>query len=203
MKTALDPLALTDDEAIALSLSVSEPWRVPLSTVDAASRESLAQAILRGRRSLAVRDLATSDGILAGPAAEVAQRLGRGLRGFLLLTDEVGRWLPGGVTVYLYGPTLGEIEVSQTVAAAGVHYFRLGPPPGQWQALTQLAEAVFADGFAEPSGERTRPAAAFLNAVRPDGLRSIRVTRGGVTTGRGPIPARFPSVAEGITWLLT
>ena len=106
--------------------------------------------------------------------------------------------------MYLYGPALDAIEVSQTVADAGVHYFRLAPPPGQWQALTLLAESIYADGFAEPAAQpgRSRPAAALLHVVRPDGIRSIRVARGTVTTGRGPVPAQFPSIAEAIGWLL-
>ena len=204
METAMDMLALTDDEAIALAVSLPEPWRAPLPTVDQTSRESLVQATYRGRRSLVVRDLAESDGTPIGLAAEVAKRLGTGLRAFFLLADEAGNWLPSGVTVYLYGPALDAIEVSQTVADAGVHYFRLAPPPGQWQALILLAEAVYADGFADPAGQRgrARPAAALLHVVRPDGIRLIRVARGTVTTGRGPVPAQFPSIPEAIVWLL-
>jgi hypothetical protein len=204
METIMDMLALTDDEAIALAIFLPDPWRAPLPTVDRASRESLVQATYRGRRSLVVRDLAASDGTLSGMAAEVAKRLGTGLRAFFLLADEQGNWLPGGATVYLYGPALDAIEVSQTVADAGVHYFRLAPPPGQWQALTLLAESVYADGFAEPAGQagQARPAAALLHVVRPEGIRSIRVARGTVSTGRGPVPAQFPSIAEAIAWLL-
>jgi hypothetical protein len=204
METTMDILALTDDEAIALAVAFPEPWRAPLPTVDQTSRESLVQAAYRGRRSLVVRDLAASDGTFTGPAAEVAKRLGTGLRAFFLLADEEGNWLPGGVTVYLYGPVLDAIEVSQTVADAGVHYFRLAPPPGQWQALTLLAESVYADGFAERADQRgrARPAAALLHVVRPDGIRSIRVAHGTVSTGRGPVPAQFPSIREAIAWLL-
>jgi len=204
MKTAMDMLALTDDEAVAVGVSLPEPWRAPLPTVDQTSRASLVQAAYRGRRSLVVRDLAASDGTLIGMAAEVAEHLGSGLRAFFLLADEKGNWLPSGVTVYLYGPALEAIEVSQTVADAGVHYFRLAPPPGQWQALTLLAESIYADGFAEPAGQRgrTRPVAALLHVVRPDGIRSIRVARGTATTGRGPVPAQFPSIPEAIAWLL-
>jgi hypothetical protein len=204
MKTAMDVLALTDDEAVALAGALHEPWRAPLPTVNQTNRDSLAKAAYRGRRSLVVRDLSASDGTLTGMAAEVAKRLGTGLRAFFLLADEKGNWLPGGVTVYLYGPALDAIEVSQTVTDAGVHYFRLAPPPGQWQALTLLAESIYADGFAEPAGQhgRARPAAAMAHVVRPEGIRSIRVARDTVTTGRGPVPAQFPSIPEAIAWLL-
>lgn len=204
MNTVIDMLALTDDEAVAVAVSLPEPWRAPLPTVDQTSRESLVQATYRGRRSLVVRDLAASDGTLIGMAAELAKRLSTGLRAFFLLADEKGSWLPSGVTVYLYGPALDAIEVSQTVADAGVHYFRLAPPPGQWQALALLAESIYADGFTDPAAQRgkARPAAALLHVVRPDGIRSIRVARGTATTGRGPVPAQFPSIPEAIAWLL-
>jgi hypothetical protein len=204
METVTDMLALTDDEAVALAVSLPEPWRAPLPSVDLTRRESLVQAAHRGRRSLVVRDLATSGGTPAGRAAEVAKCLATGLRAFFLLSDEAGDWLPGGVTVYLYGPALDAIEVSQTIADAGVHYFRVAPPPGQWQALVMLAEAVHADGFAEQAAGRgkPRPAAALLHVVRPDGIRFIRVVQGAVTTGRGPVPARFPSVPDAVSWLL-
>jgi hypothetical protein len=204
METVQDLLTLTDDEAVALATFLPDPWRAPLPTVDRTSRESLAQAVYRGRRSLVVRDLAESDGTPAGAAAEVLKRLATGLRAFFLFADEAGNWLPHGITVYLYGSTLEAIEVSQTIADAGVHYFRLAPPPGQWQALTLLAGSIHADGFAEPAGQRgkPRPAAALLHVVRPDGIRFIQVAQGAVTTGRGPVPARFPSVQDAISWLL-
>lgn len=204
MGTAADVLTLTDDEAIALATFLPDQWRVPLPTVDQTSREHLAQAVYRGRRSLVVRDLAESDGTLVGAAAVVAKCLGTGLQAFLLFADEVGNWLPSGITVYLYGLALDTIEVSQTVADAGVHYFRLAPPPGQWHALTLLAESIHVDGFTEPPEQQgnARPAAALLHVVRPDGIRFIRVAKGTVTTGRGPVPARFPSVPEAISWLL-
>jgi hypothetical protein len=204
MKTAMDMLALTDDEAAAVAVALPEPWRAPLPTVDHENRDEVARAVYRVRRSLVVRDLAESDGTPVGIAAEVAKRLGTGLRAFFLLADEKANWLPSGVTVYLYGPALDAIEVSQTVADAGVHYFRLAPPPGQWQALALLAESIYADGFADSAAQRgkARPAAALLHVVRPDGIRSIRVARGTATTGRGPVPAQFPSVAQAIDWLL-
>lgn len=204
METTVDLLTLTDDEAAALAMNLPDLMRAPLPTIDKTSRDNLARAVYRGRRSLVVRDLADSDGTPIGAAAEVAKRLGAGLRAFFLFADEAGNWVPNGVTIYLYGPALDAIEVSQTVADAGVHYFRLAPPSGQWQALAMLAQSIHADGFADPAGQRdkTRPAAALLHVVRPDGIRFIRVARGTATTGRGPVPASFPSVADAVSWLL-
>ena len=108
-------------------------------------------------------------------AAEVAEHLGSGLRAFFLLADEKGNWLPSGVTVYLYGPALDAIEVSQTVADAGVHYFRLAPPPGQWQALALLAESIYADGFADPAaqpGKVPRPPPCCTSSAQTASARS-------------------------------
>jgi hypothetical protein len=204
METTAGLLTLTDDEVAALAMSLQDLLRAPLPTVDRTSRDNLARAVYRGRRSLVVRDLADSEGTPIGATAEVAKRLGAGLRAFFLFADDAGNWVPNGVTIYLYGPVLDAIEVSQTVADAGVHYFRLAPPPGQWQALTMLAQSIHADGFTDPAGHHdgARPAAALLHVVRPDGIRFIRVARGTATTGRGPVPARFPSIADAISWLL-
>ena len=41
-----------------------------------------------------------------------------------------------------------------------------------------------------------------LHVVRPDGIRFIQVAQGSVTTGRGPVLARFPTVQDAISWLL-
>jgi hypothetical protein len=67
-----------------------------------------------------------------------------------------------------------------------------------------LAGSIYADGFADPVAPpgRSRPAAALLHVVRPDGIRSIRVAQGSATTGRGPVPAQFPSLPEAVAWLL-
>lgn len=202
----MDTLTLTDDEAVTLAVTLSEPWRAPLPTVDLSSKDDLARALFRGRRSLAARDLAAADGAPSGLAAEVLKRLGTGLRVMFMLADSNGDWLPQGVTICLYGTAVDDIELSHVVAAAGVHYFRLAPPAGQWRALTELAETVFTDGFGTDSrsgagGATPWPAAAMLSSVRPEGIRTIRVARGSVTTGRGPVPASFGSFSEAVFWL--
>ncbi len=199
-----DSIKFTDDEAVAIAVAAGGTWRTPLLTVNLDSSTDVARAVLRGRRSLIVRDLANGDGTPAGVAAQVLKRLGTGLAAMFMLVDAAGKWLPSGLTAYLYGTSVTDIEMSHVLGAAGVHYFKFAPAAGQWQALTLLAEAVHADGFTDSAGERggPRPAAALLHVVRPDGMRVIRVARGTVTTGRGPVPARFPSVPDGISWLL-
>jgi hypothetical protein len=72
----------------------------------------------------------------------MAKGISAGLHAFFLLADEVGNWVPHRVTVYLYGPSLDTIGVSQPVADAGVHYFRSAPPPGQWQALVERVSVL-------------------------------------------------------------
>jgi hypothetical protein len=152
-----------------------------------------------------VRELADAGGAPLNDALEVFKRLTGGPRAMLAFVDADGNWLRSGFTAYLYGSSVTEIEMSQVIAAAGVHYFRVAPDAGQWQLLTGLAEAIYTDGFADPGEQQGEscPAAALLNVVRPEGIRFIRIARGAVTTGRGPVPARFQSVSEAITWLLS
>lgn len=198
----MDKLALTDDEAAALALRADGAWAAPLPTINNANRVQVAAAVLRGRRSLAVRDLATPGGDPTGAAAEVLKRLGTGPRvGFMLKTAD-GTWFHRGLTVYLYGLSVTDVELSHLVAPAGVHYFTVSPPPGQWRALTSVAEAIHAKGFTVDEPGVPPPAAAVLHVVRPEGIRSIRVARGTATTGRGPVPVQFPSIAKAAAWLL-
>jgi len=201
---AADTLKLTDEEAAAIAVLADGAWRTPLLTINEASKVELAASVLRGRRSLVVRDLADADGMPTGLAAEVLKRLGTGLCAMFMLVDGSDAWLPGAFNSYLYGASVAEIEMTQVVGAMGVHHFRVAPPPGPWHALTGLAEAIYASGFPDGqdnSGGRS-PASALLHVVRPGGLRSIRIARGTVTTGRGPVPARFPSVPDAVSWLL-
>ena len=194
-------LALTDDEAAAMALAADGAWRTPLPTVDRASEADLAAAILRGRRSLVIRDLAKPDGTATGAAAEVLARLGTGPRAAFTLVDRGGSWIPEGLTIYLYGPAPDQAEMSHVVAAAGVHYFRVAPPPGQWLALTELAKGVFESGFIPADDGARQPAAAVLSVTREAGTRAVLVTRGEAGTGTGDGPASFTSAAQAVAWL--
>jgi hypothetical protein len=198
----MDKLALTDDEAAALALHADGAWAAPLPTINNADRSQVVAAVLRGRRSLAVRDLATPGGDPTGAAADVLKRLGTGPRAWFMMQTADGTWFHRGLTIYLHGPSVTDIELSHLVAPAGVHHLTASPPPGQWRALTTVAEAIHADGFSADEPGVPPPAAALLAVDRPDGTRSIRVARGTVTTGRGPVPARFASVADAVSWLL-
>jgi hypothetical protein len=162
-------LTLTDDEAVAIALLADGSWHPPLPTLDESNQADLAQAVLRGRRSLVVRELAKPDGTVAGAAAEVLKRLGTGPRAAFVLVDGNGNWVPDGLTVYLYGAAVDDVEMTHVVASVGVHYFRVAPPPRQWDALTELAEAVFEDGFTAAENGAQQPAAALLLVVRQPG----------------------------------
>ncbi len=194
-------LALTDDEAAAIALRADGGWRTPLPTIDQASEADLAAAVLRGRRSLVVRDLAQPDGTPTGPAADVLARLGTGPRAAFTLVDEQGRWIPSGLTVYLYGPSPDHIAMSHVVAAAGVHYFRVQPPAGQWAALTELAQAVFDSGFSAAESGAPQPAAAVLSVAGQDGIRNVLVGHGEASTLSGPGHAAFRSAAQAVSWM--
>ncbi len=197
-----ETLALTDDEAVTVALLADGTWRPPLPTVDDGSDAELTAALIRGRRSLVVRGLADPDGAMSGAAAEVLKRFGTGPRAAFLLVDAAGNWVPGGITIYLYGTTVEDVEMSHIIDAAGVHYFRVMPPPRQWHALTELAEAVFADGLTVAE-TGPQPAAALLLVVDPAGagVKSIRVAKGTAGVARGPVSGTFPSVAAAAAWL--
>jgi hypothetical protein len=198
----LNGLALTDDEAAAIAVHANGAWRTPLPTVDESDEADLASAILRGRRSLVIRELGEPDGTITGKAAEVLTRLGTGPCAAFLLVDANGDWLPSGPTVYLYGPAPDQVEMSHVIAAAGVHYFRVTPPPQQWLALTRLAEAVFEDGFKAAENGAQQPAAVLLSVIKEPGPRSVSVARGEASTIQSQEPAAFASVAQAVDWLL-
>ena len=119
-----------------------------------------------------------------------------------MLVDADGNWFPTGPTVYLYGPAPDHVEMSHVVAPAGVHYFRVMPPPRQWHALTELAEAVFQDGFTTAEDGAKQPEAALLSVIGEPGLRSVRVAHREASIVQGHEPAAFTSVAQAVGWLL-
>jgi hypothetical protein len=196
-------LALTDDEAAAIAVHANGAWRTPLPTVDETREADVALAILRGRRSLVVRELAEPGGTVTGQAAEILTRLGTGPCAALMLVDGDGNWVPSGPTVYLYGPAPDDVEMSHVVAGAGVHYFRVAPPPGQWLTLTGLAQAVFDDGFNIAEDGAAQPVAVLLSVIREAGIRIVRVAHGEASAIQNPEPIVFTSIAQAVGWMLT
>jgi hypothetical protein len=116
--------------------------------------------------------------------------------------DGDGRWVPAGPTIYLYGQTPDHAEMSHVIAPAGVHYFRVAPPPGQWLALTELAEAVFESGFTAAEAGTPQPAAAVLSVSGQAGVRTILVARGEAGKGVDTERVAFTSAAHAVEWML-
>lgn len=194
-------LTLTDDEALVMAVIAGETWKAPLPSVSSDDEADLTAALLRGRRSLIVRDLASQDGTLTGDAAAVLTAVKPGPCAVFLLVDRAGDWVADGLTVYLYGKAADAVEVSQVVAPAGVHYFRLMPPQGQWLALTEIAQGVFSDGFTASREGAQQPEAALLTAIGPDGARTIRVSPGQVRSD-DQAATLFGSVDEAVSWMI-
>jgi hypothetical protein len=195
-------LALTDDEAAAIALNANGAWLTPLPTVDETTEADLAAAILRGRRSLVVRELARPDGTALGKAAQVLSAVGAGPCAAFMLVDADDKWVPSGLTVYLYGTSPDQVTMSHVVATTGVHYFRVEPPPNQWLALTELAEAVFADGFTQAQDGVKQPSAALLCVVGETGIRNVRVACGQATAVGDQAPMKFSTAAEAARWVV-
>ncbi len=193
-------LTLTDDEAAVIAVIVGEAWKAPLPSVDTNDETDLTAALLRGRRSLIVRDLASPDGTLIGAGAEVLAALKSGHCAALLLVDDAGDWVADGLTVYLYGTATDAVELSHVVSPAGVHYFRLMPPQGQWLALGQLAMGVFDEGFVAVQDGSQQPVATLLAVTGTEGARTIRVSPGKVRS-EGSAEVSFGSVAEALSWV--
>jgi hypothetical protein len=93
--------------------------------------------------------------------------------------------------------------MSHMVAPAGVHYFRVAPPPRQWLALTELAEAVFADGFTTAEDGAQQPTAALLSAAHESHTRIVRVAQGEASAMQSTEPFAFASVTQAVGWLLS
>ncbi len=198
---AADTLKLTDEEAAAIAVLADGAWRTPLLTINEASKVELAASVLRGRRSLVVRELADADGMPTGLAAEVLKRLGTGLCAMFMLVDESDAWLPGA-QFYLYGASVAEIEMTQVVGATGVHHFRVAPPPGPWTRSPSSPGRSTPAASGRP-GQLWRPAGRGRPACRPPERHSLRPGRARHRDhGPRPGPARFPSVPDAVYWLL-
>ncbi|HEY6790835.1 MAG TPA: hypothetical protein VI365_26355 [Trebonia sp.] len=201
---SFDTLALTDDEAAAVALLVGGAWGVLLPTVDESDEASVVPAILRGRRSLVARELVGPDGTPQASLAEVVKRIGGGPRAMFMLVDGNGAWIPAGLTICLYGPDVDDIEMSHFVARAGVHHFRIAPPPRQWWALTRVAESIYSQGFVPVRDTAQVPAAATLAVTRGSlGIttKSVRVAHRYASAWHDPVSGAFSSLDQAIAWL--
>lgn len=194
-------LDLTDDEAAAVALLLDGMWRTPLPTVDERDESAVAGAILRGRRSLYVRELADADGTPQGALADLVESIRRGPVAAFQLVDAEGNWVPRGFTLYLYGEHPDSAGTSHVLALSGVHYFRTGEPGEGWRALTELVEAYFTEGFDKAADGEVQPAGALLSVVGPEETRTVRVARSVLGTNDGGLLRSWSSLPEALAWL--
>ena len=113
-------LRLSDEEALALAVQADRSWPSPLPTVDLASSEEVLAAIMRGWRSLSIRDLVI-DGA-PSPALAVATRAVNGVvfaRTFLSNSGVVPSSL-GSFTTFIAASDRNAIIVN-VATPAGVH----------------------------------------------------------------------------------
>jgi hypothetical protein len=168
--------------------------------VDESDETAVAAAILRGRRSLYVRELADADGSPQGTLEVLVESIEHGPVAAFQLVDTEGNWVPQGLTLYLYGGSPDVAATSHVLTLSGVHYFRTGEPGEGWPALADLVEAYFTEGFDTTDGE-AQPAAALLSVVTPDETRTVRVARGDVRMNGDGILRQWSSVPEALAWL--
>ncbi|HEX5299746.1 MAG TPA: hypothetical protein VFW50_22390 [Streptosporangiaceae bacterium] len=83
-----------------------------------------------------------------------------------------------------------------------MHYFLVAPPPGQWLALTDLAEAVFESGFTTAGTGSPQPVVAVLSVSGQAGVRTILVAQGEASKGVDTERVAFTSAAHAVEWML-
>jgi hypothetical protein len=119
-ETAADDLVLTDDEVVAVSFELGEPWPGGLPTVRIDDPAALQGASFRGHRSLVVRGLLSEDGTLdesaAGTCSEIA-----GADTYLIayLADEAFRPAGWGIMSGHYPSPAGWLF--ESVNPVGIH----------------------------------------------------------------------------------
>lgn len=195
-------LSLTDDEAAAVAVLLDGTWRTPLPTVDEREESAVAAAILRGRRSLYVRELADADGSPQGGLGALVDSISYGPVAAFQLIDAEGDWVPGGFTLYLYGENPDTAATSHVLTLSGVHYFRTGDAGEGWRALTELVAAYFTEGFDNAAPGEAQPAAALLSVVGTDETRTVRVARAELTADDRGLLRTWSTLSEALAWLV-
>lgn len=181
---------LTDDEIVALVAETGVTWPLALATVDVTDDEAMRAAVVRGIRSLLVRDLArarqpvgldTDEAVLAlvravaGASTHLQVRLGvddadaTGARQLLSLhgTDGAATW------------------ISATSSPLGINEISVVSSEEARSVLHGLLAEVYTNGVPEGGGSAGR---GRLQVLRSGGTtsRTVVVERGSVTTvGRG------------------
>jgi hypothetical protein len=142
---------LSDDEVVALAVTEATGWPVPLTTVPTTPSE-LGAAVLRGRRSLAIRELVGSDGSTSAEVSEpVKSAVSAPVRWYAYTAARDSLSVPSGSSTYAF--LQGESATIDTVSAAGVHRFATGTAEEASDLIVALAKNVFDHGFRGAEGE--------------------------------------------------
>jgi hypothetical protein len=148
---------LTDDEILALLADGVAPLAAPLPSLgvpeagDKEAADEARRAVMRGRRSLMVRDLARppSDGDapeLSAALAELVRRLSGGPAVTVSVERRRGRWLPGDLCSLAYRSEAAEPLLLQAVSEPGIHSFDLVTRDVLRSQLDGLVQAAFSEG---------------------------------------------------------
>ncbi len=173
---------LTDDEIVALCAADGRPWPIGLNTV-ATNVEELAQAGIRGMRSLMVRRLAGGDAERSGVRPH--EMIARDVAAFLDATERIGVYLaPASDHSALGGASItaaraGDEWVVDTATAAGVHALRKTTAEDAAGAILELAEKAYTgDLFGDGTEGQQRVCVVQLDSA---GRNVIAITTGSVT----------------------
>ena len=159
--TTLDgPLPrLTDDELLALLADDVAPLASPLPSLtlpeagSTVAADEARRAVMRGRRSLLVRELTRPRGDSAAPElspslAGLARRLSLGPALTVSVERQRGRWRPGDLCSLAYRGATGEPLLLQVVAEVGIHSFDLVARDELRSRLGALVASAASDGVA-------------------------------------------------------
>lgn len=177
---------LSDDEVVALAAQSGSVWAVPLPTVDVNRPEELGAALLRGLRSLRMRDLLLDSGEDAVTRPDVAAFSAASTTPAVLIIHQL---MPttegtraGGCLLALRTPK-GQVLLD-LVSPTGVHEHTILAPVEALAVVGDYLKGVF-------DGEVGNAAVLRL----ADGL-VVEVAKGAVSFSDGPAVAQW-AVAEG------
>lgn len=137
---------LTDDELVALAAADDAMWPAAVPTVDVDNDTDMARAILRGRRSLGIRELVSPDQTGDDDSVTLARDLVRAdppLFAYLARDGQVARMAGNG---FAAARRADGSWVTDVTAIAGVHNLAVADGETVVALLAELVAKVFADG---------------------------------------------------------
>lgn len=171
---------LTDDELVAIAAADDGTWPTAVPTVDVDNDIDVARAILRGRRSLGVRELLSPDRAVDDDSVILARDVLRAdppLIAYLAHDRQVARMAGNG---FAAARRSDDSWVTDVTAITGVH--NLAVTDGQ--TVVVLLEALATKVFTEGALAGPNDSALFIVGVGPNAERPVlRVSRGVCTEG--------------------